>query len=388
MNAFKRTVNVVNDWRHSLTTVFSRSITPVNSGQFPSARLSPKRSRTTDAKPGPVTGEAQKPRLSAIDLARKVREKAKAPATPPPSSTQQKRVQDLKRFSTQLQSVHPNVLAKHLHRSLLYQDDHVVVINKPYGVALREDTGVTSICSVLPVLSKMMSGNKIKSDFQLLPCLGLEKEASGALLLAKRAEVAENIVNFQRNNQVQITYWVITVGVPVPSEGVIDIPIIEREVTGPQPHYKMALSPLFKMNDAGDGLTRVRAHRQAHSAVTRYKVLDSSCGCSLVELQPSTGVKHQMRVHMAFGLTCPILGDHKYSHWNKLAPQKLPERVLKKLGLEQSKSRHLPLHLHARRLTLPGAQRAGVSVRCPAPKYFTQTSTLLQLTLPLEEQQD
>lgn len=53
----------------------------------------------------------------------------------------------------------------------------------------------------------MMTGNKIKSDFQLLPCLGLEKEASGALLLAKRAEAAENILNFQRNNQVQITYW-------------------------------------------------------------------------------------------------------------------------------------------------------------------------------------
>lgn len=32
-------------------------------------------------------------------------------------------------------------------------------------------------------------------------------------------------------------------------------------------------------------------------------------------------VKHQLRVHMAFGLMCPILGDHKYSHWNKLAPQ-------------------------------------------------------------------
>lgn len=53
----------------------------------------------------------------------------------------------------------------------------------------------------------MMTGNNIKSDFQLLPCLGLEKEASGALLLAKRAEVAENILNFQRNNEVQMTYW-------------------------------------------------------------------------------------------------------------------------------------------------------------------------------------
>lgn len=34
-----------------------------------------------------------------------------------------------------------------------------------------------------------------------------------------------------------------------------------------------------------------------------------------------SGVKHQIRVHLAYGLGCPILGDHKYSHWSKLAPQ-------------------------------------------------------------------
>lgn len=34
-----------------------------------------------------------------------------------------------------------------------------------------------------------------------------------------------------------------------------------------------------------------------------------------------SGVKHQLRVHLAYGLGCPILGDHKYSHWSKLAPQ-------------------------------------------------------------------
>lgn len=53
----------------------------------------------------------------------------------------------------------------------------------------------------------------------------------------------------------------------------------------------MALSPLFKMNDAGDGVTKVRAHRQAHPAVTKYRVLDSNGSCSLVELQPFTGKK-------------------------------------------------------------------------------------------------
>ncbi|KAG7244434.1 hypothetical protein INR49_029878 [Caranx melampygus] len=188
---------------------------------------------------------------------------------------------ELKRFSLQLQNVHPNVLAKHLHRSVLYQDKRVVVINKPYGVPVR---GLILRCS--PVWAG--------------------EEATGVLLLARSEETVEHILNLHRNNQVHRKFWVVTVGVPVPSEGVVDIPIIEREVTG-----------------------------LSHTTI---RVLDSSSGCSLVELQPLTGVKHQMRVHMSLALACPILGDHKYSHWSKLAPQKLPERVLESLDWNRARS--------------------------------------------------
>uniref|UniRef100_A0A3Q3MZR3 Pseudouridylate synthase RPUSD4, mitochondrial n=1 Tax=Labrus bergylta TaxID=56723 RepID=A0A3Q3MZR3_9LABR len=366
----------------SLSRVRSTAVKAADTGEKPRLRAVDLAQKVQQEK----LKSGEKPRLRAVDLAQKVQqEKGKRPAAEadPPVSGQQRRVTELKRFSLQLQNVHPNVLAKHLHKSVLYQDKDLVIINKPYGVPVRgKDSGVTSISSVLPVLSKMMDGMKINSDFQLLPCLGLEKETSGALLLARREEVVEHILNLNRNNQVQIKYWVITVGVPVPSEGVIDIPVIEREVTGSQPHYKMALSPLFRMNDAGDGVTKVRANRQAHSAVTKYRVIDSSNGCSLVELQPYTRVKHQTRVHMAYALTCPILGDHKYSHWSKLAPQKLPERVLGKLGLQQSKIRYLPLHLLARQLTLQGTNQAEIQVSCPLPKYFIQTLNRLQLTLP------
>ncbi len=62
--------------------------------------------------------------------------------------------------------------------------------------------------------------------------------------------------------------------------------------------------------------------------------------------------------------------------------QKLPEHILRKLGLEQSKIRYLPLHLLARQLTLPGPSEADISVSCPLPKYFTQTLNRLQLTPP------
>ncbi|XP_068171871.1 pseudouridylate synthase RPUSD4, mitochondrial-like [Antennarius striatus] len=363
-----------------MNTIFSLVRLRAPHGRCMGTASSISRSQALDEEDPPCTGE--KRRLTALDLAQKIRRERSKTQTEaePPLSGQQKRVMELKQFSQQLQNVHPNVLAKHLHRGVLYKDDDIVVINKPYGVPVRDDGGGTSICSVLPVLSKMMDGSKVKSSSKLFPSLGLEKDTPGALLLARREEVVEHILNLNRDNQIQRKYWVITVGVPVQSVGVIDIPVIEREVTGSRPHYKMALSPVFRMKDSGDGLTRVRAHRQSHPAVTKYRVLDSSSGCSLVELQPLTSVKHQLRVHMALALACPILGDHKYSNWNKLSPQKLPDRVLEKLGLEQSKARYLPLHALAQQLTLSGTRQTEINVSCPLPKYFTQALRRLQLT--------
>ncbi|XP_076851676.1 pseudouridylate synthase RPUSD4, mitochondrial isoform X2 [Brachyhypopomus gauderio] len=331
------------------------------------------------------TTHRRKRGLRAADIAARLqREKdTKADTTDKvPVSALQRRVAELKQFSQQLQSVHPNVFAKALSRSIIYQDQHLIAINKPYGVPVYSTRGTrNSITGSLPVLAKIIDG--MQAGSQLHTCYSLEKETTGVLLLARTEETAEHVQSLVKANKVEMKYMVITVGVPVPSEGVIDIPIIEKEVTGSQHHFKMGLSPLYRVTDEGDGLRRVRSHRQAHSAVTQYTVLDSGSGCSLLELQPITGVKHQLRVHMALGLACPILGDHKYSQWNKLAPQKLPEGVLRRLGLEQSKTRHLPLHLHLRRITLPEVKgHHDLTVFCPLPRYFTMALKKLQVPLP------
>ena len=66
-----------------------------------------------------------------------------------------------------------------------------------------------------------------------------------------------------------------------------------------------------------------------------------------------SAIKHQLRVHLSDGLDCPILGDHKYSHYGKLAPQNLPEGVLRRLGIPHSKTRYIPMHLHLQSILIP-----------------------------------
>ncbi|XP_072423760.1 pseudouridylate synthase RPUSD4, mitochondrial [Chiloscyllium punctatum] len=288
--------------------------------------------------------------------------------------------------------VHPNVLAKVLRKSLTHHGEGVFAVDKPYGVPMTAAPGPgPSIEEVLPVLSKMLFGMKAEP---LHLCHRLDKHSSGVMLLARDLQSAQAIRHLFRQHQVIKKYWVITVGVPVPAEGVIDIPIIEREVSSPRKHFKMALAPLFRVGDVEGTMLRVRQSRAAHSAVTHYRVLRSSGSAALLELQPMTGVKHQLRVHLALGLSCPILGDHKYSKWNSLQPQKLPEGMLKRLGLTQPKCRYLPLYVHGRQLLVQGpgegdssaseTHHLQLNVVSKPPRYFREALRKLGIQNPWE----
>ncbi|XP_005378544.1 PREDICTED: RNA pseudouridylate synthase domain-containing protein 4 isoform X2 [Chinchilla lanigera] len=301
-----------------------------------------------------------------------------------PTSPVQRRVQELVRFTQQLQRVHPNVLAKALSRGILHQDKDLVVINKPYGLPVHGGPGVQlCISEVLPILAKILHGHKAEP---LHLCHRLDKETTGVMVLAWEKEVAHQVQELFRTRQVAKKYWAVTVHVPVPSAGVVDIPIIEKEVQGQQQHHKMTLSPSYRMDNGK--MVKVRTSRNAQVAVTQYRVLSSTVSSALVELQPITGIKHQLRVHLSFGLDCPILGDHKYSDWNRLAPQKLPVGTLKKLGLEQPKARYIPLHLHARQLILPplGFRKEELHLVCRLPRFFVHSLRRLGLEMPDQDE--
>nr|XP_056716856.1 pseudouridylate synthase RPUSD4, mitochondrial [Euleptes europaea] len=324
--------------------------------------------------------------LTAEQLAEKIRaqkrERLKTPKVEVPKDPVLRRVQELIQLTQQLQRVHPNVLAKALKQGILYQNKEIVVINKPYGLPVHGGPGVKScITDVLPILAKMLDGMNAEP---LYLCHRLDKETTGVMVLARDKDTADRIHKFFRTRQVEKKYWAICVGAPEPADGLVDIPIVEKQVESHQSHFKMTLAPNYRVSHEDGKTFRVRQHRDAQAAVTRYRVLSSASSCSLLELQPITGVKHQLRVHLAYGLGCPVLGDHKYSHWSKLAPQKLPAKALKRLGLEQVKARYLPLHLHACELTLPEGDENEEKIHlvCKPPRFFFRSLKRLNLDFP------
>jgi len=83
-------------------------------------------------------------------------------------------------------------------------------------------------------------------------------------------------------------------------------------------------------------------------------------------------VRHQLRVHLSEAINCQVLGDHKYAHPDRFAPQKLPIDLLESLGIRQSKARNIPMHLHATSLTIPGFGENGedLMIHARLPAFF------------------
>ncbi|NXG68836.1 RUSD4 synthase, partial [Baryphthengus martii] len=204
-----------------------------------------------------------------------------------PKDPARRRVRELAVLSKQLQQVHPNVLAKILKKETLYQNEEIVVINKPYGLPVHGGPGIKNcVADVLPVLAKMLENMKAEP---LHLCHRLDKETTGLMVLARSKEAADRIRLLFKTRQVEKIYWAIILGEPDPAEGVVEIPIVEKEVRSHQSHYKMTLAPNYRLSPEDGKVVKIRKSRDAESAVTRYRRLAGSSACSLLELQPITG---------------------------------------------------------------------------------------------------
>jgi 23S rRNA pseudouridine955/2504/2580 synthase len=216
----------------------------------------------------------------------------------------------------------------------LYEDDDLLVLNKPSGIAVQGGTKTTQH------IDRLLEGMGDGPETRPRLVHRLDRDTSGVLVIAKRRSVAAKLGRAFQTRSVRKIYWAIVKGVPKPLQGKVEAALVKA--AGPD----------------GDRVRKARPGEQdiAQSAVTHYAVVDrAGQAASFVSLKPVTGRQHQLRAHMAI-IGNPILGDEKYD-----GDRDLPPGVPRKL------------QLHARRISFPHPSGEGVvDVTAPLPDHMRE----------------
>jgi 23S rRNA pseudouridine955/2504/2580 synthase len=222
---------------------------------------------------------------------------------------------------------------KTLQAMVIYKDEEILVLNKPPGLAVQGGTGQARH------LDGMLDFLRFEAQDRPRLVHRLDKDTSGCLLLGRSAAAAARLAEHFRSRRARKIYWAVTVGVPSPWQGRIDLPLAKEMAAGGE---------------------RMMVDAQAGQwAQTYYAVLERAHDrAAFVALWPKTGRTHQLRVHM-HAIGAPVLGDGKYAGQGAfLEGTDLPRQ----------------LHLHARRLILPHPVRAKglLDVTAPLPEHMRQ----------------
>jgi len=170
---------------------------------------------------------------------------------------------------------------------ILYEDDDVIVVNKPSGLLTHAKGGLSDEPTVAEIIRPKTS---FATDTDRPGIVHrLDRDTSGLLIIAKNPESAAHLQRQFAERTAKKTYVAITDGKPKLNAAKIDLPI-GRNPSAPS---------TFRIDPNGK------------PAQTTYHVLTENDTQSLVELKPTTGRTHQLRVHLAH-LNTPILGDRVY----------------------------------------------------------------------------
>ena len=170
---------------------------------------------------------------------------------------------------------------------ILYEDDDVIVVNKPSGLLTHAKGGLSDEPTVAEIIRPKTS---FATDTDRPGIVHrLDRDTSGLLIIAKNPESAAHLQRQFAERTAKKTYIAITDGKPKLNAAKIDLPI-GRNPSAPS---------TFRIDPNGK------------PAQTTYHVLAENDARSLVELKPTTGRTHQLRVHLAH-LNAPILGDRVY----------------------------------------------------------------------------
>lgn len=167
---------------------------------------------------------------------------------------------------------------------VLYEDDSVIVVDKPAGISTSSIDGSRNVQDSLSEYLKEKSRGRERSYV----VHRLDKEVSGVLLFAKSKQLMDEIK--EKWQETDKHYYALVEGIPEKSEGTIKSWLIE------------------------DGKQKVHSTEKSENArlgITDYKVIRNLDNLALLDIKTHTGRKNQIRVHMS-DLGCPIVGDRKY----------------------------------------------------------------------------
>ncbi|HEU5004705.1 MAG TPA: RluA family pseudouridine synthase [Candidatus Saccharimonadales bacterium] len=205
---------------------------------------------------------------------------------------------------------------------IIYEDENVVVIDKPPGVLTHSKGALNlegTVASFVRPKVKELEGNRAGIVHRL------DRATSGVIITAKNPQTLSKLQKQFSNRKAKKVYLALVEGSLDPPEAIIDVPIA-RNPARPQ---------TFKVSSSGK------------PAITQYKVLktfaDKDKTYSLVELKPQTGRTHQLRLHMAY-IGHPIAGDPIYGHSND-------DRLM--------------LHASSLEITLPTSERKVFEAKLP-----------------------
>jgi len=179
---------------------------------------------------------------------------------------------------------------------IVFEDDFLLVVNKPAGMIVHPASGVYSGTLVNAVLAHARNLSSVGGRFKPGIVHRLDKDTSGLLLVAKSDPVHLGLAEQFKKHTIYRRYIAVVKGIVQLDEGEIDMPIGRH----PRERTRMAIN--------------LGAGRQA---LTIYRVLKRFNGFTLIEVYPKTGRTHQIRVHMAY-LGNPVLGDSLYGTKDKL----------------------------------------------------------------------
>ncbi len=217
-----------------------------------------------------------------------------------------------------------------IRAAVLYRDDHMIVLNKPPGLATQGGSGQTRHVDGLAEALRDGRPDKPRLVHRL------DKDTSGLLLLARSATAARGLTAAFRARDTRKIYWAAVAGVPQPAMGTIRFGLVKAPGHGHKGEGE-------KMHCVHPG--QVDSTPGAKRAVSDYAVLTSLAKrAAWVALVPVTGRTHQLRAHMA-EIGHPIIGDGKYGGSGQ---ENLGDGWGAQLGGEISRK----LHLHARYLSL------------------------------------